>query len=215
MTILMIRSWIHLHPLADLYDHIIFTFFFLCAIKCLICSTLFHIHFCRSEEMWIAYGCLDFAGISMLICGSFSLVTYYSYYGEGFWQTFYMIKIVAVSSVGILGPMFPIWKTAQFRWGRVIVYFFSVVISAYPVISYVISNAAAELRPFLKGWPAVILCYGLGAVIYGTQFPERFAPGKFDIWLHSHQIWHILIVAAVVLQYQCYLNLLEWRLLGE
>ncbi len=28
--------------------------------------------------------------------------------------------------------------------------------------------------------------------------PERLRPGKFDIWGSSHQIFHVLVVAAAV-----------------
>lgn len=29
------------------------------------------------------------------------------------------------------------------------------------------------------------------------RFPERVAPGKFDIWGSSHQIFHIAILCAI------------------
>lgn len=28
-----------------------------------------------------------------------------------------------------------------------------------------------------------------GATIYALQIPERWRPGKFDIWMSSHQLW--------------------------
>ena len=36
----------------------------------------------------------------------------------------------------------------------------------------------------------------LGAVFYATRVPESLRPSKFDIWGCSHQIFHILVVAA-------------------
>ena len=30
--------------------------------------------------------------------------------------------------------------------------------------------------------------YLTGALIYTTRMPERFFPGKFDIWFQSHQV---------------------------
>lgn len=43
--------------------------------------------------------------------------------------------------------------------------------------------------------PAFLLALGgafyiVGAVIYGSRFPERFAKGKFDYIGNSHNIWH-------------------------
>ena len=40
--------------------------------------------------------------------------------------------------------------------------------------------------------------YILGAGIYAARFPERLAPGKFDIWGSSHQIFHVLVVLAAI-----------------
>merc|ERR1740123_2028511 len=39
--------------------------------------------------------------------------------------------------------------------------------------------------------------YILGAVLYGCRIPERFLPGKFDIWFQSHQIFHGMADMAV------------------
>ena len=43
--------------------------------------------------------------------------------------------------------------------------------------------------------------YLTGALLYATRIPERFLPGKCDIWFQSHQIFHLLIVAAAFLHY--------------
>ena len=40
--------------------------------------------------------------------------------------------------------------------------------------------------------------YILGAGIYAARFPERLAPGKFDIWGSSHQVFHVLVVLAAM-----------------
>jgi adiponectin receptor len=38
--------------------------------------------------------------------------------------------------------------------------------------------------------------YILGAAIYATRVPEKWSPGKYDIWGSSHQIFHVLVVMA-------------------
>ncbi|KAM1127648.1 hypothetical protein ACFX2I_037585 [Malus domestica] len=53
--------------------------------------------------------------------------------------------------------------------------------------------------------------YGLGALIYATRIPERWRPGKFDIAGHSHQLFHILVVAAAYTHYRAGLLYLRWR----
>ena len=39
--------------------------------------------------------------------------------------------------------------------------------------------------------------YALGFGFYVSRWPERRWPRRFDIWLSSHQFWHVLIVLAV------------------
>lgn len=34
----------------------------------------------------------------------------------------------------------------------------------------------------------------MGANFYQAKVPERFAPGRFDVWGHSHQIFHVCVL---------------------
>ncbi|CAN6450114.1 unnamed protein product [Victoria cruziana] len=52
---------------------------------------------------------------------------------------------------------------------------------------------------------------GLGASVYATRFPERWMPGKFDITGHSHQTFHLLVVAGAYAHYRGGLVYLNWR----
>ncbi len=47
----------------------------------------------------------------------------------------------------------------------------------------------------------VIGLYVLGFVFYALGYPERAWPGRFDFALHSHQLWHLCVVAAVLVWY--------------
>lgn len=38
--------------------------------------------------------------------------------------------------------------------------------------------------------------YLVGAGLYAARVPERWAPGRFDIWGSSHQVFHVLVLAA-------------------
>jgi adiponectin receptor len=37
------------------------------------------------------------------------------------------------------------------------------------------------------------LCVFIGVIFFLSRIPERHAPGRFDLFLNSHQIWHVLI----------------------
>ncbi|XP_033097205.1 membrane progestin receptor gamma-like isoform X2 [Anneissia japonica] len=38
------------------------------------------------------------------------------------------------------------------------------------------------------------------AFIFATHLPERLAPGKFDVFLHSHQLFHVITATGTILQ---------------
>ena len=43
--------------------------------------------------------------------------------------------------------------------------------------------------------------YLTGAFLYAARIPERWLPGKCDIWFQSHQLFHVLVVAAAFVHY--------------
>jgi adiponectin receptor len=53
--------------------------------------------------------------------------------------------------------------------------------------------------------------YLLGAFLYAKRIPERFLPGAFDYALHSHNLFHLLVVAAAYVHVHASLILLAWR----
>jgi len=60
------------------------------------------------------------------------------------------------------------------------------------------------------------LLYGIGVSFFITRFPECVWPGKFDLLFHSHQIFHIFVVAAALCQAYALSNLRAVRLqLGD
>uniref|UniRef100_A0A672S3N3 Adiponectin receptor 1 n=1 Tax=Sinocyclocheilus grahami TaxID=75366 RepID=A0A672S3N3_SINGR len=53
--------------------------------------------------------------------------------------------------------------------------------------------------------------YISGAALYAARIPERYFPGKCDIWFQSHQIFHVLVVAAAFVHFYGISNLQEFR----
>ena len=55
------------------------------------------------------------------------------------------------------------------------------------------------------------LIYFTGAFIYAKRIPECYFPdGIFDIWGHSHQIWHIFVLAAAFYHYLGVVDAYNW-----
>ena len=59
---------------------------------------------------------------------------------------------------------------------------------------------------------AVLMFYSPGAVLYACRIPERFLPGKCDFWFQSHQIFHILVIAAAFVHLHGMQNMALYRL---
>jgi adiponectin receptor len=194
-------------------DQAIFFVFFICAQCCFLFSTLFHIHFCHSRWAFVKFGCLDYAGISSMICGSCCVVTYFAFYCEPAYRNIYLTFTVMCASVGILGPFKEKWAHRSFRKWRTLIYVASAVSSALPLLHYLIAHGfPTSIRyTFYQGVFLMAFLYLFGAFIYTTRIPERFYPGRFDIYFHSHQWWHVCVVLAWYVHYNTALKLMEWR----
>ena len=58
---------------------------------------------------------------------------------------------------------------------------------------------------------AMGMAYLIGAVLYSTRIPERFAPGRFDLVLSSHNIFHVLVVLGAYIHYHAAMISLKFR----
>mmetsp|Transcript_39563 Transcript_39563/g.51831 ORF Transcript_39563/g.51831 Transcript_39563/m.51831 type:complete len:105 (+) Transcript_39563:1055-1369(+) len=59
-------------------------------------------------------------------------------------------------------------------------------------------------------WPAA--CQSLGSFFYIKRIPEKWSTtGRFDFLGASHQIFHVLVLAAMALTYHFNLELYEQR----
>lgn len=45
--------------------------------------------------------------------------------------------------------------------------------------------------------------YLFGAAVYATRIPEKWYPGRFDMFMSSHQIFHVAVVLGAYAHYRC------------
>ncbi|XP_030631745.1 progestin and adipoQ receptor family member 4 [Chanos chanos] len=50
----------------------------------------------------------------------------------------------------------------------------------------------------------------LGGLVNISRIPERFSPGRFDYWLNSHQIMHMLVILSILYLHWGMLEDLSW-----
>uniref|UniRef100_A0A8C5HK46 Adiponectin receptor protein 2-like n=1 Tax=Gouania willdenowi TaxID=441366 RepID=A0A8C5HK46_GOUWI len=82
-----------------------------------------------------------------------------------------------------------------------------------PTLHFVISEGLIKATAIGQiGWLLLMaILYITGACLYAARIPERFFPGKCDIWFHSHQLFHILVVAGAFVHFHGVCNLQEFR----
>jgi len=78
----------------------------------------------------------------------------------------------------------------------------SLAVACY--LTPMVAALVADVRRDAAGGPALwgcVLTWGaltLGGCVYALQIPEKWAPGRFDRWGHSHQIMHACVCLANV-----------------
>lgn len=202
------------HTDLDLREKLIFLFFFLGAIFCLGLSFLFHTVCCHSEHVSRLFCKLDYVGISLLTVGSFIPWIYYGFYCQFTPKVVYLTTISLLAVATIIVTMMDRFSDPTYRPIRAGLFVclggFGLVPSIHFLVQSGWSTALAEAsihRVLIMGG-----LYILGAVLYGARIPERFLPGKCDIWFQSHQIFHVLVIAAAFVHYHGISNMAVYRL---
>ncbi|KAG1366932.1 Heptahelical transmembrane protein 4 [Cocos nucifera] len=188
-------------------------FAFLCgAMFCLLTSSICHLIFCHSKRTAYITLRLDYTGITALIVTSFYPLVYYSFLCEPFYCHLYMSFITAFGLATILVSLVPVFQTAEFRSVRAGLFLCMGVSGVVPIMHKLIAFHHRPEAILSTGYELLMgTFYGLGVVVYATRIPERWMPGKFDIIGHSHQLFHVLVIAGAYTHYLAGLVYLKWR----
>ncbi|CAM4856985.1 unnamed protein product [Rotaria socialis] len=248
---IIIAIYFSLRPSDEVHieQKLIFGAFFLGAIICLLCSTLYHTLYCHSPEISKFFSKLDYCGIALLIIGSIIPLLYYQFYCE------FGTKVAYLTFIGLLGTgcivitMWDKFSSSQYRVYRALLFITFAVFGFIPTCHYMIRFVLRRLciygridvnkvvfiiksimliffmrnESFFQGDDdeldvenkllqiaqtgaiqyllIVASLYLIGACLYAARIPERLAPGLFDIWFQSHQLFHVFVVAAACVHY--------------
>ncbi|PIA29402.1 hypothetical protein AQUCO_06000046v1 [Aquilegia coerulea] len=182
------------------------------AMFCLLASSTCHLLSCHSERVSYIMLRLDYAGIAALIATSFYPPVYYSFMCEPFFCILYLGFITILGIATILVSLLPVFQKPEFRSTRASLFFGMGLSGLAPILHKLIVFRHQPEALHTTGYEILMgLLYGLGALIYATRIPERWMPGKFDIAGHSHQLFHVLVVAGAYTHYRAGLIYLRWR----
>jgi adiponectin receptor len=179
-------------------DVIVFGCYFAGAVACLGMSATYHTIQNHSHEVAIWGNKLDYLGIVFLIWGSFVPVLYFAFGDEPELRRMYWAMITTLAAGTSIACVHPTFRTPALRPFRALMFVLMGLSAVFPVLHGVKLYGVEHLRTSI-GLDWVVLqgvLYIVGAVIYASRVPEKWAPGKYDIWGNSHQIFHVLVVLA-------------------
>lgn len=171
---------------------------YLCAaLFCMASSSLFHLFTPHSSVVYERALRIDMTGIALVIIASFGVGLHYGYWCHPTLGTIY-ITIVSILSVAALA--WPHMPALLHNFNLSVGFFASFVAFALvPLFHWfflVGGFGSEQVNLFFYKLLTTFGLYALGFAFYGAQFPERHYVGKVDIVGHSHQIWHLCVVAG-------------------
>jgi len=163
-------------------------------------SAIFHSFSCYSSNTSIWLAKLDYAGISIMIVGSYIPPIFYIFKCHEFWRIFYISAISLFGVIGLIVSSANIFSTPKFRTVRAVFYVVFGLSAVVPVPHLMFMTSFEFVFPI--AWREALLgaLYIFGAFVYSIRFPECKFPGRFD-YLHSHFLWHIFTMVAALWDY--------------
>ncbi|KAK6618592.1 hypothetical protein RUM43_012983 [Polyplax serrata] len=196
-----------------LQEKLVFGAFFVGAIVCLGFSFAYHTLYCHSECVSKLFSKLDYCGIAILIMGSFVPWLYYGFYCRLQAKLIYLTVVVVLGICSIVVSLWDRFSLPNYRPLRTGLFMGFGLSGVVPAVHHAVSegwfNAITQAS---LGWVILMGClYILGAMFYTLRVPERFFPGKCDIW--SHQIFHVFVLAAAFVHYHGISEMASYRIM--
>ncbi|WFD25896.1 inc metabolism membrane protein [Malassezia nana] len=193
-------------------DRSIQTLYLLAAAKCLICSVSWHVMAgCADLQWFLCFACIDYTGISWLVAASLETLVYNGFYCQPEIIAAYTVGVVALGLCMAVLPWAPWFNDIKYRTLRILLFVFMALMGVVPFAHGAYLHGVGPMSKFFRPIVPSIVSYIIGVVLYGFRFPERLAPGRFDLIGHSHQLWHVAIVLAIFFHYRAILLFHESR----
>ncbi|KAF9485056.1 HlyIII-domain-containing protein [Pholiota conissans] len=208
------QNYVVLHAMSAWQDVAVIGIFLASAIICLVGSAFYHTSGCHSQAVTSYCHAYDYSGIIILIVGSFFPSIYYGFYCDPHIQKFYLTAMGLAGLGAAYIVLNPEYAKPTHRGARTTVFIALGLGAVIPVSHMFLTHDFGQLlREMGVGW--LILSgalYIFGALLYANRIPERFAPGRFDYFFASHQIFHICVVLAALAHYEGVLSCLRYRM---
>lgn len=162
------------------------------AIVCFALSTTFHTLRSHSYNVHHRWGRMDIFGICVLSLGGGTSMTYYAFFCSPVIQRVYW-ALNATAAVAAAITLFDTGgggnKRRTLRGGVFSLLAISAMLPAFHRVGLIGWDRACN-DIGIQWYLAEALALLLGVGLFIGRLPERLSPGTFDIWGHSHQLFH-------------------------
>jgi predicted membrane channel-forming protein YqfA (hemolysin III family) len=206
-----VRDVVSLDVYAHFGDKVIVAFVLLCFQICMLLSALYHTFSCRSERDCDLFLSFDLFGIALSLLAIYTSGIYYAFWCDPGHLKFYTLTITFIFAIAMLlhVPSFNVNSNV-----KMLVFVAWAAYGVVPTVHWAIHMGWFESPLVCLLLPRVVGMYvisGSAFFIYITKVPERFCSGKFDYFGHSHQWWHVFVVAALYYWHCTGMVYLEYR----
>lgn len=174
----------------------------------LVCSTAWHTFRCSSRlRVMAAFVCVDIMSVSLILTAFNILVIHTLFYARSRLREVYIFSSLLWCLAGVVLPWTNLFRPVEIAplvvraaknwplsrgWNRVI--FFCGLGGQGQIIpalhSAYVNGWAYTSAIYVHAIPVVLPIF-LGSLLYGSKFPERVWPGRFDYIGCSHNMWHV------------------------
>lgn len=159
-------------------------------------------------------------GITLLICCSFVPWLYYAWFNSPWCATFYIALSLSFALGCIIVSLLDRFGERKYLPYRAALFLGDGLSALLPGVHWISREAMHQGKQGFfhqNHWPGLLLIimggtYTLGGLVYAFRLPERFYPGRFDLWFNSHQLFHVMVVTGALLYYHSLTQLMYIRL---
>lgn len=184
------------------------------ACTCLLLSATCHTFGSMSRQVNTYIWRLDYAGIAALIACSFYPPIYYAFLCAPWWRSFYLGTITICALATLVMSTAERFQAPQWRYTRATLFSALGLFGVVPILhqAFFFWHVLPDLLALAIAYELLMgFLYLLGAFLYAKRIPERYLPGAFDYAMHSHNLFHFLVVIAAYVHVHASLILLAWR----
>ncbi len=194
---------------APVVDALMCLPFFVGAFGCLFLSAMFHTMYECCERSAACWSKLDYIGITLLIYGSNWPAVHFMFYCRPELQFLYLASITVLCVPTVVVVVDDRFAGESYKGLRAGLFSLLGLTALAPVIHFSMRPGLplddSAFWSYLLQMIAMGGCYLFGAMLYALSMPERLCPeGKLDYFGNAHNIFHVLVLAGVVLTYSAF-----------